>query len=471
MSKEKPDRRTILKGLAAATTAPFWPGCVVDPATPPVVTPDPATVQEAITHTVVLMMENRTFDHYFGSLSLLEGRADVDGLVEGMSNPDFEDVEHPIHLGDQNCVADPPHGWGSTHRQWNEGAMDGFVREYISRWGDESPHLPMQYWTRNELPALYGLSDRYTLCQRWHAALLSSTWPNRFYSHAASNNGATGNDFGHGYDMPTVYQSLEAKGISWGCYHLTAPFMLLLPGHWSEDNFWTMETFYYHARAGSLPQVTILEPFYGRADDHPPAHPMAGELLIASVYKALAESPLWGKLQLFITYDEHGGFFDHVAPPTFPDLFEDEGFGQSGFRVPGLSVGPYVKNEVSSTVFDHTSMIAWMNALYGLDPLNVRDEAANNFFDTLDMERLGALNPAAPIELPVIEADETELYAEECIWDLGRDGMDGLMCQPEFEVFLDSLPMQHPTDNRETYAEDFAEFLSLTESMGVWRRS
>ena len=469
MPNEKPDRRTILKGLAAATTAPFWPGCAVEPGPTPA-TPDPATVQEAITHTVVLMMENRTFDHYFGSLSLVEGRSDVDGLVEGMSNPDLDGVEIPVHLGDQSCVPDPPHGWGATHRQWNEGAMDGFVREYIDRWGAESAHLPMQYWTRDELSALYGLSDRYSLCQRWHCSVLSSTWPNRFYSHAASNNGATGNDFGHDYDMPTVYQRLEEKGVSWGCYHLTAPFMLLLPGHWSEENFWSMETFYYHARAGSLPQVTILEPFYGRADDHPPAHPLAGELLIASIYKALAESPLWGKLQLFITYDEHGGFYDHVAPPVVPDPFEDQGFGQAGFRVPGLAVGPYVKQEVNSTVFDHTSMIAWMNTLYGLDPLNVRDEAANNFFDTLDLDRLGALNPAAPIELPVIEADVAEIYAEECIWDLGRDGGEGLMCQPEFETFLDSLPMQHVTDNRETYAADFADFLDLTESMGVWRR-
>ncbi len=470
MSDPKPDRRSILKGLAAATTAPFWPGCTPGegPPTPP---PDPATVQEAITHTVVLMMENRTFDHYFGSLSLLEGRTDVDGLLEGMSNPDAAGVPHPVHRAELSCVPDPPHGWNDTHQQWNEGANDGFVREYVDRWGPAQANIPMQYWTRDELSALYGLADEYTLCQRWFQPVLSSTWPNRFYSHAASNNGARGNDFGHGYDMPTVYQRLEEKGVSWGCYHLTAPFMLLLPGHWSEENFWSMETFFQHARYGTLPQVTILEPFYGRADDHPPAHPVAGELLIASIYKALAESPLWGKLQLFITYDEHGGFHDHVAPPTFPDLFEQEGFGQAGFRVPGLAVGPYVKREVSSTVFDHTSLIAWMNSLYGLDPLNVRDEAANDFFDTLDLDRLEALNPAAPIDLPVIEADESEIYAPECVWDLGRDvEPEGVMKQPEFEAWLSALPMQHPTDNRETYDADYDAFLDFTEAMGVWRR-
>jgi hypothetical protein len=198
---------------------------------------------------------------------------------------------------------------------------------------------------------------------------------------------------------------------------------------------------------------------------------VAGELLIAAIYKALAESPHWGKLQFFITYDEHGGFFDHVAPPTFPDPFADQGFGQGGFRVPGLAIGPYVKQEVSSTVFDHTSMIAWMNALYGLDPLNERDAAANDFFDTLDLDRLGALNPAAPIELPVIEASEEEIYAPECVFDLGRDAEpEGVMKQPEFEAWLDALPMQHPTDNRETYDADYDAFLELTEAMGVWRR-
>lgn len=469
MSNDKPDRRSILKGLAAATTAPFWPGCTPEqPGTGPQV--NPATVQEAITHTVVLMMENRTFDHYFGSLSLLEGRDDVDGLVAGMSNPDFDGTPHEVHRADQWCVEDPPHGWNDTHAQWNEGANDGFVREHIDRWGQELARIPMQYWTREELPALYALADKYSLHDRWFQALLSSTWPNRFYSHAASNNGARGNDFGHGYEMPTVYQRLENKGISWGCYHLTAPFMVLLPGHWSTDHFWHMDTFFHHARAGSLPQVTILEPFYGRADDHPPAHPTAGQVLISSIYKALAESPLWGKLQFFITYDEHGGFFDHVAPPTFPDLYEDEGFGQAGFRVPGLSIGPYVKQETNHTVLDHTSLIAWMNRLYGLDPLNVRDEAANDFFDTLDVERIEALNPAAPIEMGVIEADESVIYAEECLYDLGRDGVEGVMHQPELEAWLNQLPMQHPSDNRETYDADYDAFLDFTELMGVWRR-
>ncbi len=466
MSDKKVDRRTILKTLSAASLAPFWPAC----STPEPDAPDPGSVQEAITHTVILMMENRTFDHYFGSLSLLEGRTDVEGLRPEMFNVGLDGTEYFPRQAPAPCVPDPPHGWNDTHTQWNNGAQDGFVSTYESRWGDGDPGIPMDFWTRKDLPALYALADNYTLCQAWFQSLLSSTWPNRFYSHAASNNAIRGNDFGAVYDMPTIYQRLEAKGIEWGCYHLTAPFMVMLQGHFSTLNFWPMDVFYQHCQAGSLPQVSILEPFYGRADDHPPAHPKAGQILISSIYRALAASPLWGKVQLFITYDEHGGFFDHVPPPEFPDQHADEGFGQAGFRVPSLSIGPYVKEgHVCNTVYDHTSLLAFMESLYDLEPLNERDAAANDLFDTLDADRIAARNPAAPIDMPVVEAEESEIYAEECMYDLGRDRE--LMHQPEFETWLDQLPMQHPTDNRHRFDEDYDDFLALTEAMGVWRRA
>jgi len=463
--RSKLSRRTVVQSLAAATAAPFVPGCTPEDQV------DPGTLSEAITHVVVLMMENRTFDTYLGSLSLVEGRTDIDGLVAGLSNFDANGTEYPVHLADLNCVRDPPHGWTDSHEQWNDGAMDGFVREHVNRHGLEEARAPMQYWTRDTLSALYSLTDHYTTCDAWFGSVMTSTWPNRFYSHAGTNKGITGNDFLATYDMPTIYHRLDAAGIEWRNYHLTAPFMAVLPGHFDEEHFHGMERFYVDAQYGLLKPVTVLEPFYGRADDHPPAHPKAGQILIKSIYDALANSPHWGNTLLFITYDEHGGFYDHVPPPTMADAYADQGFGQAGARVPGLVVGPYVKaGHASHTVYDHSSMLAFMQTLWGLDPLTDRDAAANDFLDVFDVDRVERRNPAAPVTLAAIDATEEEIFAEECIYSLERDEPRSVYGQPELEAWLDSLVMQHPTDNRETVDRDYDAWLELTESMSAWRR-
>lgn len=469
----KLDRRTLIKGLAAATTAPFWPGCT--PSVEPGPSPNPGTVRDTISHVVVVMMENRTFDHFLGSLSLVEGRTDINGLQAGMSNPLPDGTPVAIHLADRPCVADPPHSWNSSRGQWNDGAMDGFVREHVGRWGLGEADAPMQYWTRKHLSTLYTLADEYVTCDAWFASLLSSTWPNRFYSHAAQNLGMRGNDLPPGGSyagMKTIYNSLDEAGVSWGCYHMTAPLMALLPQHWSAENFFPFDDFAKDARNGNLPQVTIVEPLYGRADDHPPAHPVAGQIFLSEVYDALAASPHWGNTQVFLTYDEHGGFFDHVAPPLLADDRAADGFDQAGPRVPALSIGPYVKRgEASHTVYDHTSMLAFIEALFELEPLTARDAAANDLFDTLDMARIEARNPRAPITLPTIVASEDELFAPECVYDLGRDAGDhGILAQPELEAWLDGLVMQHPTDNRDRIDDVYQAFLDRTEARGLWTR-
>ena len=130
---------------------------------------------------------------------------------------------------------------------------------------------------------------------------------------------------------------------------------------------------------------------------------MAGQLLISSVIDNLAQSPLWDKTMLIITYDEHGGYYDHVPPPKTQDDRASEGFDQMGFRVPTQFIGPYVKEKfASNTVYDHASILAFAQRLWNLGPLNTRDAAANDFFDVLDMERVQRLDPRPPPELPVI---------------------------------------------------------------------
>src|SRR5262249_39760005 len=159
----------------------------------------------------------------------------------------------------------------------------------------------------------------------------------------------------------------------------------------NESRLHTIKEFFDDAKNGKLPAVTFVDPNFGRNDDHPPCHPVFGQQFIASVYAALAASPLWNQLLFVVTYDENGGYFDHVAPPKAPDDRAREGFDQLGFRVPAVIAGPYVKSgHVSSTVRDHTSIIAHIRGMFNLPPLTARDAAANDLSDLLDEKRLAA---------------------------------------------------------------------------------
>jgi phospholipase C len=166
---------------------------------------------------------------------------------------------------------------------------------------------------------------------------------------------------------------------------------------------------------GSLPPFCMLEPQYYYNDDHPPTHPILGQQLIASVYASLAASPQWKESLLVVTYDEHGGFFDHVPPPTAPDERAAEGFGQLGFRVPTLVMGPYVKEgHVSSVEYDHTSILKQAWNMFGLEPLTMRDAAANDLSDCIDVDRLMRGDPRPPVELPEVVVDESQL-PDDCV--------------------------------------------------------
>jgi hypothetical protein len=164
------------------------------------------------------------------------------------------------------------------------------------------------------------------------------------------------------------------------------------------------------AAAGKLPSVVYIDPAFGRYgnDDHPPKHPLLGQHLIAAVYQALATSPQWERTLLVVTYDEHGGFYDHVPPPLTADDHAAEGFDQLGFRVPTIVAGPYVKQGAASSVqYDHTSPLKHLENVFGLEPLTARASAAADLTDVIDLERLASGQPAAPIELPAVEIDES----------------------------------------------------------------
>lgn len=449
------DRRQALKGLGALASLPLLPRCGKEA----------APLHTRIDTIVYLTMENRSFDHYFGARRLVEGQS-IDGLEASMSNPDSAGTPIFVAPADSFCVADPAHSWSASHRQFNQGSNDGFASLHEERYGAAEAHRAMGYFDRQTLPALYTLADNYALCERWFCSVMSSTWPNRFYGLAAQSKGVRTNDESVTYDFLTIYDRLERAGLSWGVFYGNVSFSGILSRNYSRDHFHELASFFEHAAAGSLPNYCVLEPQYGRNDDHPPAHPLAGQILIASIYEALRKSPQWGRLLFVITYDEHGGFYDHVPPPTVVDDFAAEGFDQLGFRVPSVVVGPYVNAGVSRTVYDHTSVLAFAERLWELRPLTARDANANDPTDTLSTQLLDEATPRPAVALAPIEADESELYAPECRIGLAHGGVTG---QPELERFYDAHP-HHPLDRRRHTDTDYEVLLRHAEKQGLLSR-
>lgn len=399
-------RRDALKTMGAlagaAAGAKFLPGC-----------DDAAALPPGIDHLVVVMMENRSYDHLLGARSL-QGLAGGDGLTASMTNPNMAGDEIGVYeaMTGGLCVPDPPHGWTASRTQFSGGTNRGFVIAH------EQSHVaglrePMQYLTRSIAPVSWALADAYTSCDRWFCSVMGPTWPNRMYWHAASSNGIMSNELpSDGFTWPNIHQRLVDAGLDWRYYYGTIPVLGLVDTLDKEGHMFLLEEFYRDALADDLPPVTHIDPGFFVNDDHPPLHPAYGQQFLASIYTALASSRLWDRTMLVITYDENGGFFDHVPPPTTVDDHAAAGFDQMGFRVPTLVCGPYIKQGISSTVRDHCSMLAHIERKHGLAPLNQRTAAANDLADTIDVARLTAGEATAPVTLPAIEIDESMLGAD-----------------------------------------------------------
>jgi phospholipase C len=381
-----------------------------------------------ITTYVFLMLENRSYDQMLGARSLLEARPG-DGVRSTMFNRDRNGVPVAVYPSpvDALCVLDPPHDWDACHAQWNGGTNDNFLAQYQVAY----PNMPtdvMAYLTRSMLPVTYALADAYTSCDRWFASVMGPTMPNRAYWMTGTSFGLKANDeiiakF-DSIQVPTIFNRLAARGIDWGYYAWSPTVYSQLgnPGPYQLDIAGKIRPFatdlarpddpdgqfFRDAAAGVLPPVVYIDPYFSKNDDHPPGHPIMGQALIAATYRALASSPQWQNCLLVVTYDEHGGFFDHVPPPTTTDdtlaTFGVSGFDQLGFRVPALVIGPYAKQgHVSSVQHEHTSALKQLQVMFGLEPLTARVDAANDLLDCIDLDRLAKGRWAPPIEIPAID--------------------------------------------------------------------
>ncbi len=390
--------------------------------------PSAKDLLSAIDTIVVLCMENRSFDHYLGARSLIEGRP-VDGLRADMKNVAASGREFFVNPMRTFAGQDPPHGWASCHRQWNDGAMDGFVREMGETGADEV----MGYYVREQVPVLWGLADHFVTCDRWFASVLGPTWPNRLYLHGGTSLGLREN-VPLAFGFTSVFEQLGDAGLTHANYFVDVPWAA--GGYFKTSGNLPVDRFFQAAKSGTLPAFSLIDPgFFGPAanDDHPAHDVRLGQAFIASVYAALRASPQWDRCLFVVTYDEHGGFFDHVPPPEMPDARAD--FRRLGVRVPGLVAGGAVKRGATvSTLFDHVSVVATVARRFGLPELTARVRATNDLSSCIDPTLLGRprpgpeLPPAPAIDMRrLVEIDRMTRgqrpaqHAE--LWDLAQAGV------------------------------------------------
>jgi phospholipase C len=370
---------------------------------------------------VVLCMENRSFDHFLGSLRLREGWQ-VDGLTGMESNPAPDGTRVLPFEMDNFTPEDPPHSWDAAHRQWNLGMNDGFVVAHAG----QNQHEVMGYHVRHHLPILYALADVSAVCDRWFSSVMGPTWPNRFYLHGGTSKGNKNNT--PLTSFTSVFELLSDAGIpSRNYYHDVA---WCAGGYFRFNGVSGIERFFEDAATGLLPPFSIVDPQFfgpGANDDHPDHDVQLGQVLMASIYNALAQSPHWERCLFVITYDEHGGFFDHVPPPTTVD--DDAQFVQLGFRVPGIVAGPFVRRGcVVSTQLEHVSMLRTLQTRFGLPSLNQRVDAANDLSSCIDPALFN--NPQPPITLPELQVSMSRLAARKEqritqpeLWDAAQRGL------------------------------------------------
>jgi phospholipase C len=361
-----------------------------------------------VEHIVVLMLENRSFDHMLGYLSLEGGRGDIDGLRAEYGNQ-HGGRRYPVcHLDSTAIADDPDHGASAVDLQIGGGKMDGFVASFtetLSRRGvrHEDAGRVMGYYNGADVPVYDHLAREFAVCDRWFSSVPGATWPNRLYAicgRAAGSRDDLPLNVPPIYNQPSFVRHLDARGISWRWYSFEAGTLRFADaryclGHHHRFAFFSTEnlnwktrlevridaraaSFLQDAAQGTLPSVTWIDPNFSNFnpigfqpnDDHAPADIKDGQELVLAVYHALATSPQWDKTLLIIFYDEHGGFFDHVAPPEAPD--DDlQTFGRYGVRVPAMIVSPWIEpHSVSHTVFDHTSIIKTILARFCPDAIN-----------------------------------------------------------------------------------------------------
>ena len=347
----------------------------------------PKPARSGLEHVIVVMMENRSFDHFLGWLP------GGDGKQAGLTFTDANGVPHPTFAlapDFQGCrYHDPDHSYDGGRAEWNNGACDGWLR------AGQNDAYSIGYYRQQDLPFFGKAAPAFTTCDRYFAPILTMTFPNRIYSLSGVTDRLQ-NDYIR-IDLPTIFDRLGQKKISAGYYSGNFDFLLLYQRYRGTAVPRTHAQFFKQCKTGKLPAFSYIDPNYtftdvGPAsgnqgnDDHPHADIRAGEYFLSRIYNAVTTSPAWKNALLIITFDEWGGFFDHVPPPAAPDVKPE--YQQRGFRVPCLLISPFARRgRVAHGVYDHTSILKLVEWRWGLEPLSVRDAQANNIAAALDFSK------------------------------------------------------------------------------------
>jgi phospholipase C len=397
-----------------------------------------------IEHVVVLMLENRSFDHFFGLRPGVNGlTGDERNLLdpskpESASNPAFpatgeapfaidagQGPGHSLNAANwQLCdsKAGPSAQFPARNNGFARNYRDSLLHDHVGHPTHEQIAVVMQPFAPARLPAINALADAFCLCDAWYSEVPGPTQPNRLYLHMGTSAGYVHNVWQRLFDNRTIYNSLEEAGKTWATYDFDLnEVKQLSQANGDVSRFKRFSSFAADAEAGALPNYTFILPAFFNADvpsndQHAPHDVRYGDHLIADVYEALVRNAAaWKKTALIVTYDEHGGFYDHVVPPAGvpnPDGINSPppqdnaawvphfAFDRLGFRVPAVIASPWVKKgKVDSTRYQHTSVLATLKKLFGLGSFLTKRDASAAPFDHLFGE-LSAPRTDSPATLP-----------------------------------------------------------------------
>jgi phospholipase C len=390
-----------------------------------------------IKHVVLLMQENRSFDHYFGTMAGVRGFADenvlkLPGGKSVLYQPDPGNPNGyllPFHLDTRTTSAQKipstSHAWAVQHASWNGGRMDNWLPAHRKAEGDKAPYV-MGYHTREDIPFQFALAEAFTICDDYYCSVMGPTWPNRMYwmtgtidadgengGPVISNTRAKG-----GFRWTTYAERLQKAGISWKVYqqqdnygcNVLEYFKAFMEAPRDSDlhNRGMVRDpegkFEHDAINDQLPTVSWIIPTSIQSE-HPDYMPAAGAAFVASKLNAIAANPkVWAKTAFILNYDENDGLFDHVAPPTPPagtagEFVKDLPIG-GGFRVPCVIVSPWTAGGwVCSQPFDHTSVLQFLEKFTGVKEPNISDWRRKAFGDLLSAFRFDGERAAVP-QLP-----------------------------------------------------------------------
>jgi phospholipase C len=398
------NRRTFLRSAASVSAAALASALSeAKPQTQQLESLLPSPELSGIEHVVVVMMENRSFDHLLGWMPNANGRQ------AGLSYPDNNGNLQPTHRLNYyvGCShPDPDHSYAGGRSEYDNGKMDGWLRT------STNDSFSIGYYEQADLPLFGALALNFTTLCNYFPSILSSTFPNRVFQHAAQTDRLSNTlDIS---TLPTIWDRLQAAGVSSRYYYSNVPFLAL----WGTKYIGISslyDQFAVDVAAGTLPAVSFVDPWFTVLDDglgnddHPHADLRKGEIFLRDIVTTLAASPLWEKTVLVINRDEWGGFFDHVVPPRViaPNNVDTDlvdGKALLGCRVPTLIVSPFARGNaakptINSLLYDHTSVLKLIEWRWSLDPLTARDASSEiaNLACALNFQSQDTSLPALPV--------------------------------------------------------------------------